>query len=63
MNFKGKDCVIHVPQRLAGMGAWTTLASEGLNTFVAPSSLSAESVVSSRHPLYARSRRASRRLV
>ena len=53
MNFKGK--------RLAGMdNAWTTLASEELNTFVAPSSLSAESVVSGSHLLYGRSRCAPR---
>ena len=49
--------------QLERTNAWTTLASEGLSTFVAPSSSSAESMVSGRHPLYGRSRRASRRLV
>ena len=44
------------------MNALTTLASEQLSTFIAPSS-SAESVVSSRHLSYGRSWRASRRLV
>ena len=64
MNFKGKDCVIHVPQRLAGMDERVdNSCKRRAKYFVAPSSLSAESVVSGRHPLYRRSRRASRRLV
>ena len=63
MNFKGKEYVIHVPQRLAGMDDHKNPASEELSTFVAPSSSSTQSVVSSRHLLYGRSQRASRRLV
>ena len=55
MNFKGKDC-IHVPQGLAAMAnALTVPASEELSTFVAPSSSSAESVVSGRHLMSTRS--------
>ena len=57
MNFKGKDCV-----SLEWTNEWTIPASEELNTFVAPSSSSTQSVVSGRHLLYGRGRRASRRL-
>ena len=51
VNFKGKDCVSHVLQYLAGMdeGTWTIPANEELGTFVAPSSSSAQSMVSGRH--------------
>ena len=51
VNFKGKDCVSHMPQCLAGMneGTWTIPANEELGTFVAPSSSSAQSMVSGRH--------------
>ena len=58
---RGWDCIIHVPQRLAGMDK--CVDNEEVSIFVAPSSSSAESVVSGRHLLYRRSRRASRRLV
>ena len=61
MNFKGKDCIIHVPQRLAGMDK--RVDNEELSIFVAPSSSSVESVVNGRHLLYGRTRRALRKLV
>ena len=55
MNFKGRDCVSHVPQHLAGMDECVdNSASEELNTFVAPSSSSTQSVVSGKHVLYGR---------
>ena len=50
MNFKRKDCIFHMPQRLAGMNERVDNSCKR-STFVAPSSLSAESVVSGRHPL------------
>ena len=37
MNFKGKDCVIHVPQRLAGMDEHVdNSCSEELSTLSLP---------------------------
>ena len=53
MNFRGRDCVSHVPQHLAGMNECVDdSASEELSIFVTPSPSS--SVVGGRHVLYGR---------
>ena len=64
MNFKGKDCVIHVPQCLAGMDERVDNSCKRRAEYLRRSLIIVcRELVSGRHPLYARSRRASQRLV
>ena len=63
-NFKGKDCISHVPRRfLEWTKARTSSASKHPSNFVAPSSSSSQNMVSDRHLSYERSRHASQGLV